>query len=210
MTSSTWQNDKNNLAKLAGIGYLAIFFLAIFANFFMLESLREVPLQTLEHHQTLVRSGIMAFLLTAVLDVIVAWALFELYKAHPLTTLSTWFRLIHAVIMGIAVFALVKVTGLTTEAGILEQVALFNTIWLIGLFFFGFHLLLLGIITKAPQWINLMLIVAGMMYIADTNANFLMENYQDHADLFLTLVAIPSILGEMSFALWLLIKASKK
>jgi len=36
-----------------------------------------------------------------------------------------------------------------------------------------------------------------------------MENYDAYADLFLTLVAIPSIFGEMAFAIWLLVKGGK-
>ena len=44
----------------------------------------------------------------------------------------------------------------------------------------------------------------------DTLAHFLLSNYSDYAAIFLLLVAVPSILGEMSFALWLLIKGGKK
>lgn len=54
----------------------------------------------------------------------------------------------------------------------------FNIIWLIGLFFFGIHLILLGRIIGKPRIIAL----------------------------FLALVAIPSIVGELSLAIWLLAK----
>ena len=47
------------------------------------------------------------------------------------------------------------------------------------------------------------------MYIVDTVANFLISNYSDYASVFLILIAIPSIIGEMSFALWLLIKGGR-
>lgn len=198
------------LSVIAGSSYILIFLAAIYANFFMLESLKTYPVQTLEHHQVLVRSGIMAFLLTAVLDVVVAWALHGLYRSHYLTSLSTWLRIIHAVLMGGGVFALVMVFHVNTEAEILYQVELFNTIWLIGLFFFGFHLILLGIIMRAPQLIAGLLILAGIMYIADTNANFLMEDYSQYANTLLMLVAIPSVLGEMSLAIWLLVKGGQK
>lgn len=42
------------------------------------------------------------------------------------------------------------------------------------------------------------------MYMVDTGAHFVLENYQSYADIFLALVAIPSILGEMAFSIWLL------
>ncbi len=47
------------------------------------------------------------------------------------------------------------------------------------------------------------------MYIVDTSAHFLLENYDAYAGIFLTLVAVPSILGEMAFTIWLLVKGGK-
>jgi hypothetical protein len=44
----------------------------------------------------------------------------------------------------------------------------------------------------------------------DTAAHFVLPNYETYESIFLALVAIPSILGEMSFAIWLLIKGGKQ
>ena len=52
--------------------------------------------------------------------------------------------MMHAAIMGVAVFALVPAATATTAGEILRQVEHFNIIWLVGLFFFGMHLILLG------------------------------------------------------------------
>jgi hypothetical protein len=194
------------LSKTVGISYIIIFFAAIFANFFALESLINAPLETLQSSPMMVRLGIMAFLVTVIFDVIVAWALKLLNPHNTLNELSTYFRLIHAVIMGVAVFALVGVFNQTTSAGILELTTTFNTIWLIGLFFFGAHLLLLPHIFPIPRIIAFFLRLAGVMYMVDTSAHFLLENYAEYQSLFLTLVAIPSICGEMAFAMWLLVK----
>ena len=160
------------LAKIAGGGYLIIFFAAIFANFMALEALTEKPLETIQQQAFLVRLGIMAFLLTVVFDVVVAWALKLLYKTHMLTDLSTYFRLMHAAIMGVAVFALPATLTLENEASILDQINNFNTIWLIGLFFFGIHLLLLARIIGKPRLIVLFLVLAGIMYMVDTIDHF--------------------------------------
>lgn len=197
------------LAKIAGISYLIIFFAAIFANFFVLEAIATAPLATVQNNPTLVRFGILAFLITVVFDVVVAWALNELFKAHPLAALSTYFRMMHAAIMGVAIFALPQVAAATTGDEILRQVDVFNTIWLIGLFFFGIHLILLGWILRKPGFIAIFLLLAGVMYIVDTTAHFLLPNYGDYASVFLAAVAIPSILGEMSLAIWLLAKGGK-
>lgn len=198
-----------SLSKTAGISYIIIFFAAIFANFFVLEALIRAPLETVTQNPISVSFGIIAFLITVVFDVVVAWALYLLYKEHPYSLLSTLFRMMHAAIMGVAVFALPSVLKLLSKEEILNQVNSFNTIWLIGLFFFGIHLVLLSKIVEAPKFIKIFLWLAGVMYMVDTLAHFVLPNYQDYATLFLSLVAIPSIFGEMSLAVWLLLKGGK-
>ena len=201
--------DPRKLALIAGISYLIIFFAAIFGNFFVLETILNDPITAITQNDLLVRFGILAFLITVVFDVIVAWALGKLFINHHLTTLSTYFRMMHAAIMGVAIFALVLSLQLTTSEEILYQANVFNVIWLIGLFFFGFHLILLGNILGKPRWIAIFLALAGVMYIVDTSAHILLPNYENHKDLFLALVAIPSIIGEMTLTIWLLIKGGK-
>ncbi|MEZ4893150.1 MAG: DUF4386 domain-containing protein [Saprospiraceae bacterium] len=146
--------NHRTLALTAGISYLVIFFAAIFANFMALESILQTPVETIRDSPMMVRLGIMAFLITAVFDVIVAWALYELYKNNPLSNLSTWFRIMHAAIMGIAVFALLQTLSYYYRV-VLSQASTFNNIWLIGLFFFGVHLILLGRIIGKPKIIAL-------------------------------------------------------
>jgi hypothetical protein len=198
--------NKRNLSIIAGISYIIIFFAAIFANFFFLDALIENPLETIQQDGMMVRLGIMAFLITVVFDVVVAWALMDLFRKHPLTLLSTFFRLMHAAVFGVAIFALPLALTSGTAKEILMQVDIFNTIWLIGLFFFGIHLILLGLILKKPKIISIFLIVAGIVYIFDTSAHFLFPFYETYASIFLALVAIPSILGELGFSIWLLAK----
>lgn len=201
------------LARITGLSYVIVFFAAIFANFGVLEALSKAPMATVQTGGFFVRAGILAFLITVVFDVVIAWALQLLFEHHPLTLLSTLFRMMHAAIMGVAIFALPLALKAQTAASILKQVDLFNTIWLIGLFFFGIHLLLLSQMLKQirqfPLWIRFMLGCAGLMYMVDTAAHFMLVNYSDYATVFLTLVALPSMLGEMSFALWLLFKGGQ-
>jgi len=136
-------------------------------------------------------------------------ALYRVHKGHVLNLPSTLFRMMHAAIMGVAIFALPLVLDLDSNAAILQQVNIFNTIWLIGLFFFGIHLIFLARIIRNLKLIALFLILAGIMYMVDTCAHFLLPNYSDYASVFLSMVAIPSILGEMSFAIWLLARGAK-
>ncbi|MBN1184007.1 MAG: DUF4386 domain-containing protein [Bacteroidales bacterium] len=197
------------LSIIAGVSYLIIFFAAIFANFFVLESIIKDPLVTIQENHVIVRFGIMAFLITVVFDIVVAWALYELYKNHNLSGLSTLFRMMHAAIMAVAIFALPVSLLSSSSNEILRQVDNFNIIWLIGLFFFGIHLILIGRIIGKPKVIAVFLVISGIMYMVDTGAHFLLQNYEEYSSIFLALVAIPSIVGEMSFAIWLLIKGGK-
>jgi hypothetical protein len=209
LSEATGRANKRQLALIAGSSYLVIFFAAIFANFFVLESIQNDPMATIQDHHIMVRFGILAFLITVVFDVVVAWALQELYKEHGLTVLSTLFRMMHAAIMAVAVFALVVSLSSGSEQEILRQADIFNIIWLIGLFFFGIHLILLGNIIGRPRLIGVFLALAGCMYMVDTGAHFLLPDYDSHATVFLAMVAVPSIVGEMSFSVWLLIKGGK-
>lgn len=198
--------SERHYSLIAGFSYLIIFFSAIYANFFVLEAISENPLLTVQQNSLSIRLGIIAFLITVTFDVVVAWALYQLFKNHPLIQLSTLFRMMHAAIMGVAIFALPGVLHLTTPQDILSHTQIFETIWLIGLFFFGIHLVLLSSILLRPRIIALFLLLAGIMYVVDTSAHFLLSNYEHYASLFLALVAIPSIIGEMSLAVWLLRK----
>jgi len=197
------------LALVVGGSYWIIFFSAIFANFFVIEVLISDPVVTIQQNHLLVRAGIIAFMITVVFDVIVAWALYELFKEHFLSLLSMLFRMMHAVIMGVAIFALPAVLGLNSSEEILKQIDIFNTVWLVGLFFFGIHIILLGKIISKPKIIMFFLIFAGIMYMVDTTAHFMLPDYDVYASIFLLLVAIPSVLGEMSLATWLLLKGGK-
>ena len=179
------------LSIIAGLSYVAIFFLAIYANFFVLEALKADPVGTAIDKQQHIRFGVLAFLFAAVFDIVVAWVLYVLYKDKQLTQLSTYFRVAHAILMGAAVFALMAILELTASDAISAQVDAFNTLWLIGLFFFGFHLIFLAGIVQHVRFIPYLLALAGVMYVVDTIAHFTLANYEVYADIFLLLVAVP-------------------
>lgn len=198
------------LSLTIGISYVIIFFTAIFANFFVLDLLINNPLPAVLENGQLIRFGIVAFMIAALFDIVVAWALYEMYKENILSRLSTYLRLVHAVLMGGAVFALMMVFHFDTDIQIVNQVDIFNYLWLTGLFFFGFHLLLLTRILTLPKFIHIFLFLAGIMYVVDTLAHFLLVDYDSYANIFLALVAIPSILGEMALGVWFLVRGLKK
>lgn len=140
--------------------------------------------------------------------------------------LVAWFRLVNSTIFGIALFNLFSVLELLSgiayltafETGHLQaQMMLFlnafNDTWLIGLIFFGLHLLLLGYLIFKSEYVSKilgdLLLLAAFGYLLDSFANFLLPNYAKYEEIFMLIVVGPGVIGELSLTLWLLFKGSK-
>ncbi|MEA3501592.1 MAG: DUF4386 domain-containing protein [Actinomycetota bacterium] len=140
--------------------------------------------------------------------------------SKELSLLSAWFRLVYTVFLGVALIFFV-VLDLVSGAGYLAvlepgqidaQMMLllnaFNYAWLIGLAGFGIHVMLLGYLMlasdSAPRFLGILLAVAGAAYVFDTVANVMLSNYSEYETVFLLIVAVPSVIGELAFAVWLL------
>jgi hypothetical protein len=233
MTSRIADILPRTVARIAGFGYLIIFITGIFANFFVLQNLivlgnAAATANNIMDSEWLFRVGILSFIIMVIFDILVAWALYILLKPvnMNLSLLAAWLRLVNASIFGIALFNLFGVLQLLSGADYLTvfetaqlqaQVTLFlnmfNDTWLIGLVFFGLHLLILGyLIFKSafiPRILGILLIVAALGYMIDSFANFLLPNYADYETIFLLIVVVPGIIGELSFTFWLLLKGAK-
>lgn len=220
-------------ALIAGVGYVLLFVLAIFANFMVREGLivagdAAQTAANIADNEGLFRMGLVSFLAIFLIDVAVAWALYVLFKrtSEHLSLVTAWFRIVYTVFLGVAVIFFYQALQLLDHAEFLtvfstEQldaqalVALdsFNATWLVGLTAFGVHLVLLGALVLrsgwAPKALAFLLIAAGVAYVVDTVAHSLLGNYADYAALFLAIVAVPSIVAEGWFGLWLLLRAGR-
>lgn len=220
-------------ARLAGIGYAAIFVLAIFANFAVRMPLVDLEdpagtLSDLAASESLVRSALASFVVVFALDVLVAWALYVLFRpaGRRRSLLAAWLRLTYTVFLGVgAVFmflALQLATGAPytegIEPGLLASLAAlsldaFDYAWLVGLVAFGLHLVVLGgMIVRsriAPRALGVVLAVAGTAYVMDTFARTMLADYAAYADVILGIVAVPSIAGELAFTVWLFARAGR-
>lgn len=221
------------IAKIAGIGYLIIFITGIFSNFFILENLivsgdATSTFNNFQNNDSLFRIGIFGFIIMVIFDVVLTWALYILllHVNKNISLLSGWLRLVNCAVFAIALFSLFDVLQFLSGAEYLNafsadqlysQVMLslssFNYTWLIGLVFFGLHLLVLGyLIFKSeyiPTFIGILLVIAGAGYLVDSFANFLLPNYADYKDIFMMIVLVPGIIGELSLTFWLLFKGNK-
>ncbi len=218
---------------VAGLGYLAIFGLAVFANFGVRDRLVDLTdpagtLAGLAAEQGMVRAALAAFVAVFVIDVVVAWALHLVLRtaAASWSLLAAWSRLTYTVLLGVAAVFLFLALQLAGGGGYASGIAPelraalaalsldgFDYAWLVGLVAFGLHLLVVGGILVGtwvgPRWLGVLLAVAGTAYIIDTAAHTLLADYAAHADAFLMMVLLPSVAGELWLTIWLLARAGR-
>ncbi|MBK5483221.1 DUF4386 domain-containing protein [Peribacillus sp. TH16] len=221
-------------SRVAGFGLLLMAILAMFSNFSVFNGLiisddAATTANNIITNEMLFRSGFISFVIVLILDVLLAWALYVLLKPvnKNLAMLAAWFRLVYTAIFGIALHNFLNVlqllsgteylTVFTTnqlQAQVMLLIDAFNNGWIIGLVFFGFHLFVVGyLIIKSggyiPRMIGFFLVIASAGYLIDSFAHFLLPNYTDYKTIFLLVVAVPGVIGELSLAFWLLIKGVK-
>ena len=218
----TTDTTRRSAARIAGTGYLALFVLAIFANFVVKQGLIDTTsaaatVEAIRAQESLFRVGLAAFVIIFLIDIAVAWALYVLFApaGRARSLLVAWFRVVYTVFLGVgAVFMFLGLQIATGTSSLGPEAALlmfeaFDFAWFVGLIAFGGHLVLLGVLIirsgLAPRLIGGILIVAGGAYAIDTLAHVLVADYAAIAGVMLACVAIPSIVAELAFTIWLLL-----
>lgn len=215
-------------ALVAGLAYIALFALAIFANFAVVERLVDpddpaATLANLAADQQLVRWAIAAFVVIFALDVVVAWALHQLLRPHgeSVSLLAAWLRLVYTVFLGGAVVGIAAALQLAGDADLTATVAAdqraamaglaldaFDLLWLVGLVCFGLHLVTIGVLLvrtdAGPGLLGGALVVAGAAYVFDTLVTIVYAGRDDHAAIFDPIVIVPAVVAELGFTIWLL------
>src|SRR5215217_8406561 len=158
----------------------------------------------------LFRWGIASLFLVVILDIVVAAALFTVFEPvnRSVSTMAAWFRATYAAVYLVAISQLVVALGLLGDPDqALRAVDAYDTIWHVGLILFGVHLLLLGILAYRsdfiPRIFGILLVIAGLGYLADGFAAVLIPDYSMNISAF-------TFVGEATLMLWLLIKGSRK
>ena len=185
--------------------------------------------QNIADAKTLVRLAIVAFIGAFVLDVLVAWALYHVFRpaGAALASLTAWFRIVYTVFLGAAVvflFAVLRLVRSENYVASLDQPAreahtmlaldAFNATWLIGLACFGVHLAARwcrsSCAQRAPRALGVVLLIAGAAYVFDTLAYSMLSSYADHESIFSAMVAVPAVVAESAFMIWLLRRAGRQ
>ncbi|MEI6766910.1 MAG: DUF4386 domain-containing protein [Bacteroidota bacterium] len=210
-------------AVIAGIALLLMAIIAPIANFAILNKIyipgdAVTTFGNLLASQEIFRLGIGIFILVAVLDIIVAWALYVFLKPvnSSLSLLAAWFRIVYAAMLAVVFYYLINVLQLAggadylsayTQEQLQAQVMInfqnFTICWQFALIIFGFHLLVLGyLFLKAgymKQILGILVMLASVGYLLDGFGKLLSVNYNISISAF-------TFIGEVVVIFWLLIK----
>ena len=224
---------RRRAGRLAGVGYVLLFLLAMFANFVVFESMivpddAAATAANVAADPMRFRLAIVAFLAVFVIDVVVAWALYVVFRDvdHDGSLLAAWSRLVYTVFLGMALVFALQALQLLGDAPYLDAIdpaareaqamlalGAFDTTWLVGLVAFGLHLVVLGRLvvrsSETPRTLGWLLVIAGVAYATDTLAHLVLANYETVATPMLILVAVPSVVAEGWLGLWLLLRGGR-
>ena len=193
-------HSTRNVALVAAIGLLFMALLAPFAQFGVLASLI-VPADAAATTNNIAASiglfgaAAAAFLVVAILDVVVAWGMYVLLRPvnARAAQLVGWLRVVYAVVFAYAVLNLFDVAQLlngasaaTLQSGQLHtqvttSITAFRNGWDVALAIFGLHLVGLGGLlfrsVDFPRFLGALVILAGTGYLADSFGRILVPGY---------------------------------
>lgn len=199
---------------LAGTALLLMAVLAAFGNFGALEPLitpgdAAKTARDILDSELLFRLGVASMIAVVVLDIIVAVALLAVFEPvnRGVATAAAWFRVAYATVFLVAIGQLVSVLALLGDPDeALRAIDAFTTIWHTGLILFAVHLLLIGYLAYRsgfmPKIFGILLVIAGLGYLADGFGTVLVAGYSPTFALF-------TFAGEVALLFWLLIKGRR-
>ena len=221
------KNSINKTARLAGILYLVLIFVGIFAVLFVRDKLIvsgdvTATANNIRNSQQLWRTGISADLLMHVLDLPIMLVVYMLLKPvnKNLALLALLFNLIQTSVLVAnklnlvaALLPLESMDYLKTMDPHQQDLQVYLSLKLhdigfgVGLIFFGFTCIVNGyLIFKSnflPKTIGVLMQVAGVCYLVN---NFSLILAPKFANMLFPLGMIPCLIAELSFCLWLILK----
>jgi len=211
-------------ALIAGFGYLLM--PVTYAEFSIYPKLVipgniEQTVQNIAAHGRLFVAAILCYLVTLILDIVIAWALYVLLVPvnSAVSLLTAWFRLVYTVI---ALFALLNLTTVyrlvntpdylkvfgagQLHAQVMLLLSSYRYDWSISLVIFGIHLGLLGYLIYRsgyiPRIIGILLVIDGVGWVITPWKPYLYPNA--HFGFFFIIS-----FTELLLPLWLVIRGWK-
>ena len=209
--------------RLIGLLYLAVAILGG-ASFIITSGLLIVPsdanatYENIQESPHLLRIGIATWLMTMVIDVFIAWLLFELFVSISprLAALIAIFRIAFVAVHSSGLANLMSVSpyigqsaGEGNAEAVLRLMEVYENEFMVALVLFGIHLVLVGTLVvrtgMVPRVIGILLILAGLAYFLDSMALAVLPFGHWLKDATNVFVTVAAVLGELSFLFWLLI-----
>lgn len=208
ITRSKPQRSNRRASATAGAGLLAMSVLSAFGYLVAVKGL-VVPgnaartARNVAVHQNEFRLGIVSLYLVAGLDVVVAWALYRVFKpvSDALSKVAAWLRVAYAGVFIVAISQLTEALGHHGQA--LGHINTFTDVWDAGLVLFGLGLFTLASLAYrsgyVPKVLGIVLAFAGFGYVFDTAMRILVRGSSSD-------VSTVTGIGEFAFALWLVFR----
>src|SRR5664280_2850225 len=204
-------NSIRKASATAGVGLLAMSVLSAFGYLVAVKGL-VVPTsaartaRNITGHEGLFRFGILSLYVVAALDVVVAWALYRVFKpvSRAVSRLAAWLRIAYAGVFVVGISQLVGATRLHAQA--LQHINTFTNIWDAGLVLFGLSLFVLAYLAYrsgyVPKLLGVLLAIAGFGYVLDTVVRALIRGSSSD-------ISAITGMSEFVFALWLVIRGRR-
>jgi hypothetical protein len=215
------------VARLAGVLYLVIIAFGIFAEVVVRSQVivsgdAAATADNLRESTTLFRLGFAADTVVFLCDVALAVLLFLLFAPvnRAVSMLAAAFRLTQTAIIGLNLLSMFAALLILREPDYLgalstSQLEALASLFLdlhkygytLGLTFFGASTVLVAYLARrskvVPRLLVVLLGLAGLGYLADSFAFFLVPGYDGSIS---PILLAPALVGELWFALWLLLK----
>jgi hypothetical protein len=194
-------------ARMVGIGLILMFVFAIFAEFVAFSEIlvpgdEEASLANMEANMGLLAIGFAAYIVVLVLDLLVSWALYIVFRPanRDIALLMAGLRVAYTLGMFVALGAMVLVHPYW-----------FIYVQVLVYVFFITHLLVLGYLAYVSGYVNRFL--GALVVVASFSYVFL--TYGEHAlseglyEAIMPVFMIPAVFAELSLGLWLLVRAKR-
>lgn len=170
----------------------------------------------------LLRAAVLAFVVVAVLDVLMAWAIVRYFGStqRDLALLAGWLRVTYTAVLVVAVSRLGSALRDATEPGWGDAASVhralgdFTVTWQLGLLLFAAHLAVLAILlvrtTSTPTVIGVIIAAAAVGYTLDGVARVLLPADSPAFAVLMVIVAVPSAVGEIWLGLWFLLRGGRR
>jgi hypothetical protein len=223
----TAEPSPHTYARAAGVLFLVLLVLGPFSILFVPSQIVEAgdaaaTAANVADSENLLRLAIVSDTVIFLAEIAMAVVLYLLFRpvSRTVAAIASLARFGQAVVMAVNVLVYFVILLLLSGASYLTVVEqnqrdalalMFFDVHDYGVYvgqaFFGFSLLLLGYLIHrsgyVPRVLGLLMVVAGAGYLADSIGNFL---YPDAEEALSALVGVTSVVGELPFFLWLLVK----